>query len=69
MEKWQLSTKEVARYSVIENTIKGYLKASQAAEQLHLSTRQVFRLKKASREEEIVGLIRGNRGRASPHRI
>jgi hypothetical protein len=27
----------------------GYLKASQAAEQLHLSIRQVFRLKKALR--------------------
>jgi hypothetical protein len=33
MERWQLSTKGVARYSVIENAIKGYLKASQAAEQ------------------------------------
>ena len=69
MERWQLSTKEVARYSVIENAIKGYLKASQAAEQLHLSTRQVFRLKKALRKEGIVGLIHGNRGRASPHKI
>jgi transposase len=69
MERWQLSTKEVARYSVIENAIKGYLKASQAAEQLHLSTRQVFRLKKALRKEGIVGLIHGNRGRSSPHKI
>ena len=69
MERWQLSTKEVVRYSVIENAIKGYLKASQAAEQFHLSTRQVFRLKKALRKEGIVGLIHGNKGRASPHRI
>jgi hypothetical protein len=42
MERWQLSTKEVAKYSVIENAIKGYLKASQAVEQLHLSTRRRY---------------------------
>ena len=56
MERWQLSTKEVARYNVIENALKGYLKASQAAEQLHLSTRQVFRLKKALRKEGSLNL-------------
>ena len=51
-----MSTKEVARYSVIENAIKGHLMAFQAAEQLHLSTRQLFRLKKALRKEGIVDL-------------
>ena len=69
MERWQLSTKELARYSVIENTIEGYLKAGQAAEQLHLSIRQIFRLKKALREEGVEGLIHGNRGRPSPRRV
>ncbi len=39
MERWQLSTKEIRRYNVIENAIEGYLKAHQAAEELHLSTR------------------------------
>jgi len=69
MERWQLSTKEVARYSVIENTIEGYLKVGQAAEQLQLSTRQIFRLKNALKEKGVEGLIHGNRGKPSPRRI
>jgi len=68
MERWQLRTKELARYSVIENALEGYLKVGQAAEELHLSTRQIFRLKKRLREEGIEGLIHGNRGRPSPRR-
>jgi len=68
MERWQLSTKELSRYSVIENAIEGYLKVDQAGEQLHLSTRQIFRLKKRLREEGIEGLIHGNRGKPSPRR-
>jgi len=69
MERWQLSTKELSRYSVIENTIEGYLKAGQAAEELELSTRQIFRLKNALKEKGVEGLIHGNRGRSSPRRI
>jgi len=69
MERWQLSTKELSRYSVIENTIEGYLKAGQAAEELHLCIRQIFRLKKRLREKGVQGLIHGNRGRSSPRRI
>ena len=69
MERWQLSTKEITRQSVIENTVKGYLKAHQAAEELHLSTRQIFRLKKALREEGIDGIIHDNKGKPSPRRI
>ena len=69
MERWQLSAKELARYSVIENVIAGYLKVDEAREQFHLSRRQVFRLKKKLKEEGIEGLIHGNRGRASPRRI
>jgi len=46
MERWQLSQKELARYGIIENTIEGYLKVDLAAEELCLSKRQVFRLKR-----------------------
>lgn len=60
MERWQLSTKEMTRYNVTENAVKGYLKAHEAAEELHVSTRQIFRLKKALREEGIDGIIHGN---------
>lgn len=66
MERWQLSAQEIARYGVIENTIEGYLKADLAAEELCLSTRQVFRLKRKLKEKGIEGLIHGNRGRVSP---
>jgi len=69
MQRWQLSAKEIARYGVIENTIEGYLKANLAAEELCLSKRQVFRLKRKLKEEGIEGLIHGNRRRASPRRI
>ena len=69
MERWQLSTKKLSRYSVIENTIEGYLKAGQAAEQLELSTRQIFRLKNALKEKGVEGLIHGNRGRSSSRLI
>ncbi len=69
MEKWQLSQKELTRYSVIENTIEGYLNVDEAREQLHLSRRQVFRLKRKLKEKGIEGLIHGNRGRASPRRV
>jgi len=34
MERCELSRKELARYSVIENTIEGYLKIDQAEEEL-----------------------------------
>jgi len=69
MERWQLSQKELTRYSVIENTIEGYLNVDEAREQLHLSRRQVFRLKRKLKEKGIEGLIHGNRGRASPRRV
>ena len=69
MERWQLSAQEIVRYGVIESTIEGYLKADLAAEELCLSKRQVFRLKRKLKEEGIEGLIHGNRGRASPRRV
>jgi len=68
MQRWQLSAKEIARYGVLSNTIEGYLKADLAAEELCLSKRQVFRLKRRLKEKGIEGLIHANRGRASPRR-
>lgn len=47
MKRWQLSVKEITKYNVIKDTINRYLKTYQAAEQLSLSIRQIFRLKKA----------------------
>ena len=64
-----MSQKELARYGVIQNTMEGYLNVDLAAEELDLSKRQVFRLKRKLKEEGIEGLIHGNRGRASPRRV
>ena len=47
MERWQLSAKEITKYTIINDAVRGCLKANQAAEELNLSTRQIFRLKKA----------------------
>ena len=69
MKRWQLSTKEITKYTVIKDAVRGYLKSNQAAEQLGLSTRQIFRLKKALREEGMDGIIHGNKGKRSPRRI
>jgi len=68
MERWQLSQKELTRYGIIENTIEGYLKVDLAAEELCLSKRQVFRLKRKLKKKGIEGLIHGNRGRPSYRR-
>jgi len=59
-----LNAKEITRYNVIENAVKGYLRAHRVAEQLYLSIRQIFRLKKALREEGIEEIIHGNKERA-----
>ena len=69
MERWQLSAKEITKYTIINDAVRGCLKANQAAGELNLSTRQIFRLKKALREEGIDGIIHGNRGKRSPRRI
>ncbi len=69
MKRWQLSAKEITRYTIINDAVRGCLEANQAAEELNLSTRQIFRLKKALREEGIDGIIHGNKGKPSPRRI
>jgi len=69
MKRWQLSAKEITKYAIVNDAIKEHLKSNQAAEQLGLSTRQIFRLKKALREKGLDGIIHGNKGKRSPRRI
>ena len=69
MERWQLSLKEIAKYNIIRDTIKGHLRTHQAAKELGLCVRQIFRLKKALREKGTEGFIHGNKGKPSPLRI
>jgi len=63
-----LTHKELKRLKVLQEMEAGRMTASEAAEALELSVRQVRRLKKAYCEEEAAGLVHGNRGRASTRR-
>ena len=57
-----LTIKELKRLKVVEEMTAGRMTASQAAEALGLSVRQVRRLKKAYEEQGAAGLAHGNRG-------
>jgi transposase len=63
-----LTIKELKRLKVVEEMAAGRMTASQGAQALELSVRQVRRLKKAYREQGAAGLAHGNRGRASTRR-
>lgn len=67
-KKVTLTYKELKRLKVVQEMAAGRMTASEAAEALELSVRQVRRLKKAYREKGAVGLAHGNRGKASTRR-
>jgi len=58
-----LSQKELQRIKVIENAVQGRVTVGQAAELLHLSERQVKRLKRAYEQEDHGWVHHGNTGR------
>jgi len=64
-----MSKKELKRYMVIMKHIQGLITANEAAIELNLSTRQVFRLKKRILEEGETGIIHKNRGRKPAHAL
>ncbi len=61
-----MSQKEFQRVKVIENAAGGRLSVREAARLLHLSTRQVQRLKQRYRPDSIAWVRHGNRGRSMP---
>jgi transposase len=61
--KYTMSTKELARLTVIKGAIDGVYTAKQAARKLGMSVRWVKRLKKAVREQGDGAVIHGNAGR------
>jgi len=70
MDKYiTMSLKEVKRYDIIKKIINKELKGSEASRIIGLSTRQVRRLKAKVRVKGIKGLIHGNRGKPSNHRL
>jgi hypothetical protein len=64
-----MANKEAKRYEIINNLIAGKLDGSEAAKQLGLSVRQTKRLKAKVICLGIKGIIHGNRGKKSNHKI
>lgn len=64
-----LSKEELKRYTVVRQVMDKKLTTKEAAELLHLSTRQVFRLKNKVEQEGETGVIHKNRGRKPAHAI
>jgi transposase len=63
-----LTINELKRLKVVQEMEAGRMTASEGAEALDLSVRQVRRLKRAYREKGAAGLAHGNRGKASTRR-
>ena len=61
-----MSQKELQRVKVIENAAGGRLSVREASRLLHLSERQVQRLKRRYRPDSIAWAQHGNRGRVMP---
>jgi transposase len=64
-----MSRQELGRLEVIQQVVKKQIKQRQAAERLHLSARQIKRLKRAYQREGAQGLVSKKRGRASNHQL
>jgi len=64
-----MTQKEVNRYAIIEKLIDKEINGSRAAELLHLSVRQVKRLKRKVKSNGPKALIHANRGKSGNRRI
>ena len=64
-----MSNKELSKYEIITQCLNKKLNSTEASKILRVSTRHIRRLKKKVRERGAKGLIHGNRGRKSNHRI
>ncbi len=65
----EMNAKERSRLQVLEQLKRRQLRVRQAAEQLHLSARQVLRLKRAYLAEGARALVSKRRGRPSNHQL
>jgi len=64
-----MSTKELDRFAVISSLKDGRINGTEAAEQLHISTRHIRRLKKRFRKNNRKALLHKGRGRPSNRRF
>jgi transposase len=69
-EQWiNLSERDRRRLAVVRRVAAGELSVKQAAEELDVSERQMFRIVAAYRERRLAGLAHGNRGRRPRTRV
>lgn len=64
-----LTMKEKERYEVIKESLEGRIRVKSASLILGLSIRQIYRLRRKVREEDIQGVIHHSRGRKSLRKI
>lgn len=64
-----MSSKEVKKYDIIKKVLCKELNGTEASKLLHLTPRQIRRLKKKVKEKGIKGLAHGNRGKRSNRSI
>lgn len=64
-----MSAKDVDRFAVITNLKDGRINGTEAAEQLHLSTRQVRRIKKQFKVKDPESILHKSRGKTSNNKI
>ena len=64
-----MSQKEISAYAAVQNALSGGMTTKEVAEREAVVARTVRRWKAKVRESGASGLIHGNRGRSSPHRL
>lgn len=64
-----MSAQEIDRFQIIKKLIGKHINGAEAAKLLHLTTRQIRRLKSKVKQFGAKGLIHGSRGRESHNRI
>jgi DNA-binding Lrp family transcriptional regulator len=64
-----MSQKDWRRVDIVERIGRGELTVAEAAQALGLSKRQTQRIRKRIRKKGAAGIIHGNTGRASKHKI
>lgn len=64
-----MTSKEFSRYEVVSKLLNGQINGTEASKQIHLSIRQVKRLKAKAKQGGAKSLIHGNRGKSSNRQI
>lgn len=64
-----MSTQEIDRFTIMKNLDAGKINGTEASEQLHITVRQVRRLKKLFKKDNPLSVVHQNRGKASNRKL